>query len=127
MKEWIIALAAGAVAILAPVQSVMVAAGFLIFVDTFTGVWRAKKRGEKISSGKLGAMLSKLFLYQVLIVTALVMQSYLVPVVPVVSLVASAIAAREGLSIFENISSITGTDFVRLLVDKLRPPGSKND
>lgn len=121
MKEWIIAIALGAVAFLAPVQSIMLAAGFMIFVDTLTGIWRSLKAGHRLSSNKLGTTLSKLVLYQVLIVTALVMEKILVPLVPVVSLVAAAIAAREGLSVFENISSITGVDFLTLLKEKLSP------
>jgi hypothetical protein len=126
MKEWAIAAALGFVAFLAPIQGVMIATGFLIFVDTFTGIWRSLKAGQRITSGKLGTTLSKLVLYQVLIVTALVMQLHLIPLIPVVSLVAAAIAAREGLSVFENVSSITGTDFVSLLIEKLHP-GRKDD
>lgn len=121
MKDWTLAILHAAVAVLAPVQGVMIATAFLICADTFTGIWRSLKRGDRLSSSKLGTTLSKLFLYQLLIITALVMQTHLIPLVPVVSLVSAAIAAREGLSVFENISSITGVDFVTALIEKLNP------
>jgi hypothetical protein len=126
VKEWIYSLALSGLAALAPVQGVMFAAGFLIMVDLITGIWRSIKSGERINSNKLGLTLAKMTAYQMLIVTALVMQTFLIPLVPCVSLVAGAIAAREGLSVFENISIITGTDFVSVLIERLNPIKSKS-
>lgn len=121
MREWAIALSVTLVAFIAPVQHIILATGFLLFVDTFTGVWRALYAKQKFSSYRFGRLLAKIVLYNVAIITAHVMGTYLVPHIPMVSLVSTAVAAREGLSIFENISLITGTDLVSLLIEKLHP------
>lgn len=121
MRHWPEALLLSLVAFIAPIQATMIATGFLLFVDTFTGIWRSRVQRQRITSYKLGNLVAKLILYNTAIVTAFIMQQYLVPLVPMVSLVSTAISAREGLSIFENISLITGTDFVTFLIDKLNP------
>jgi hypothetical protein len=40
----------------------------LISIDTITGIWKAKKIGEKITSRKLSAIISKLALYEVTVI-----------------------------------------------------------
>jgi hypothetical protein len=42
--------------------------GVLISIDTITGIWKAKKIGEKITSRKLSAIISKLALYEVTVI-----------------------------------------------------------
>jgi hypothetical protein len=42
--------------------------GVLISIDTITGIWKAKKIGDKITSRKLSAIISKLALYEVTVI-----------------------------------------------------------
>jgi len=42
--------------------------GVLIAIDTFTGIWKAKKLKEKITSRKLSAIISKLALYEITVI-----------------------------------------------------------
>ena len=42
--------------------------GVLIVIDTITGIWKAKKLGEKITSRKLSAIISKLALYEITVI-----------------------------------------------------------
>lgn len=126
MKHTVEATLLTALAFLTPIESAIFAAMFLVSVDTFTGVWRAIKQGRRITSYKFGNAIAKFILYSLAIVTASVMQQFLTPLIPTVSLISTAISAREGLSIFENISIVTGTDLVSFLIDKLNPRKEQN-
>jgi hypothetical protein len=42
--------------------------GVLISIDTITGIWKANKIGDKITSRKLSAIISKLALYEVTVI-----------------------------------------------------------
>lgn len=122
MKEWLSGILLASTLFIAPIEGQMIAAGFMIFVSLFTNLWRIAKTKETIVSILVSESLlfsKKLIHYQLLIVTGLVMQQFLIPIIPVVSLVTSVIAAREGLIIFENVSVITGTNFVSALLEKL--------
>lgn len=121
MKHTIEALLLTTLAFIAPYEAAIMAASFLVLVDTFTGIWRSLKQGHKFTSYKFGNAIAKFVLYSVAILTAAVMQQFLTPLIPTVSLISTAISAREGLSIFENISTITGVDLVTFLIDKLNP------
>jgi phage-related holin len=41
---------------------------YLIAIDTFTGIWKAKKLKEKITSRKLSGIISKLALYEITVI-----------------------------------------------------------
>jgi hypothetical protein len=42
--------------------------GVLIIFDTVAGIWKAKKLGEKITSRRLSAIISKLALYELTVI-----------------------------------------------------------
>jgi hypothetical protein len=42
--------------------------GVLISIDTITGIWKANKLGEKITSRKLSSIISKLALYELTVI-----------------------------------------------------------
>ena len=56
----------------ADLQSALFAIGFLIMIDTFTGIWAAyKKKGRKsITSRKAGRIIAKLILYPLSLIVA---------------------------------------------------------
>jgi hypothetical protein len=51
-----------------PISGILFLVGFAIFVDTLTGIWKAKKLKIKITSRKLSAVISKLFLYELAVI-----------------------------------------------------------
>jgi hypothetical protein len=51
-----------------PISGILIMIGVLIAIDTFTGIWKANKLKEKISSRKLSAIISKLALYEITVI-----------------------------------------------------------
>ena len=51
-----------------PISGILIMIGVLISIDTITGIWKAKKIGDKITSRKLSAIISKLALYEVTVI-----------------------------------------------------------
>jgi phage-related holin len=96
----------------AELQSAMLALGFLILVDTFTGIWASwKKNGRKhITSRRAGRIITKLILYPTVIIVAKVAETYLAPLVPMTEVSMGILASVEVKSILEKISSILGFD-----------------
>lgn len=120
LKAWAVAWGLSALGFLAPIQETLYAALFMICMDLATGYWRSYKSGNgRFTSHKFGKTITKALGYSQLIITAMVMEKYLIPNIPCISIAASAIAIREGLSIVENISVVTGTDFIALFIEKL--------
>jgi len=104
---------------LAPIKMVLFAVGFLIVADFISGVWAAKRRGEKITSNGFRHTVTKMFAYQGTIITAFVVESFLLPDVPFVKIVSAMIGLTEVKSFFENMNSIVGLDVWSELLKKV--------
>lgn len=125
MKTWLQNLLLASVAALAPIHSVMIVVGLLIFMDLATGIWAAVKRSETISSAALRRTISKFFIYQIAVISAFIVQKYLLnDLIPASNLVAGVIGMVELKSILENASKILGADVFSVVLQKL---GSIND
>jgi hypothetical protein len=125
MKEWLMAMALSALAVLAPIKAVLVTVGILIIADAVTGMYAAKKRGEKISSAAMRRTLSKMMVYQGVVILGYLLEANLMDhLMPVAKIVASAIGMVEFKSILENANSIVGTNIFKAVISKL---GSDND
>lgn len=124
MKEFLIKLGLAGVAALAPIHAVMITVGVLIFADLFTGIYAAYKNNEEISSARLRDSLTKICVYQTVIITGFLVETHLIEgLVPVVKLVAGIIGMVEITSLIENSNKILGKNIFGMLLDKL---GSKN-
>jgi Zn-dependent protease with chaperone function len=55
-------------AFLAPISGILITVGIAIFADTILGIWKAKKLGVKVTSRRLSAIASKMFLYQATVI-----------------------------------------------------------
>lgn len=122
IKQWLIALGISGAAYLSPIQPTLVAVGFLIFVDTFTGLWAAYNAKQKIESYKLRQMITKSAIYGLAIITGYVLQQELMgPDIPVVKLIAGSIGAVEGLSVMENLNKLQKLPFLKALMEKIQP------
>ena len=51
-----------------PISGILFLIGFAIFIDTLTGIWKSKKLNIPITSRKLSAIISKLFLYELAVI-----------------------------------------------------------
>lgn len=125
MKEWLAALALGAMAALAPIKAVMITVGVLIVADAVAGMYAAHKRGEQISSAAMRRTISKMLVYQGVVVCGWLLEANLIDhLIPIAKIVAGAIGMVEFKSILENANSIMGMDIFKTVIAKL---GSDND
>ena len=124
LKQYGIYLLISIAAVFAPINSIIITVGILIFSDFILGIYAAIKRGEEITSAGLRRTVSKMFVYQMVVLTSFLGETYLLSgVLPVVKLVAGVIGVTEIKSILENSADITGLNF-KSVIKKL---GSKND
>jgi len=105
---------AAIIAFFIPIHNILVGIGALIVADMITGIFAARKRGEKIHSKKMGATVTKTILYFLGIILAQIMQNlFLDPgVESIVKATASIFAVIEFKSNLENISTATGIDLI---------------
>lgn len=124
MKEWLYKGLLVLLAVLAPIKPLIISCIFLIVADLITGIIAAYKRKEKISSAEMGRSITKLVVYQLAIISAFVLEVYMLDnLIPVAKIVGGVIGMVELKSILENVSVIAGEDILKLVMNKL---GSKN-
>lgn len=95
----------------------MLTVGALILADTIVGVYRARKKGEKITSRKLSQVVSKMVLYQSAVVLFYcievnILQDFIAAFVDIhlflTKLIGALLAFIEVQSINESIENLTG-------------------
>jgi hypothetical protein len=102
-----------------PISGILLMIGVLICIDTITGIWKAKKIGEKITSRKLSSIISKLALYEVTVIMFFLIDQFIlndimltffsVPFM-LTKVVALVLASIEVMSINESIKQVKGVD-----------------
>lgn len=107
-------------AFLAPIQGIMITVGICILADTIMGIWKAKKLKEKVTSRRLSAIISKMFLYQATVVLIfavdkfilndIIQQFFTVPLMAT-KLVALTLISIELFSIDENFKAVKKKGF----------------
>lgn len=116
------------VAFFAPVQGILLTVGAFILADTFWGIWKARKQGQKITSKGLSAIISKMLLYEAAVLLSFCLDVFILGdilhgifgveqlIVKVTSMVLVYIELK---SINENYHAVKGVDlwkeFKRLL------------
>jgi hypothetical protein len=91
--------------------------GVLIVIDFLVGIYRAFKMGEKITSRKMGNTISKMFLYQLTIISLFLFETYIVgPILPITKIGAALISITELKSIDESVEKMTGVGVWKKLV-----------
>jgi phage-related holin len=101
--------------LLAPVRGALIATLCLVVGDLLTGIWAARIRGERITSTKLRHTIVKALGYELAILFAFIGQTFMLPDIPIISIMAGFVVATELLSIYENLGTITGTDFLAVV------------
>jgi len=102
-----------------PISGILLMIGVLISIDTITGIWKANKLGDKITSRKLSAIISKLALYEVTVIMFFLIDQFIlndiiltffsVPFM-LTKVVALVLASIEVMSINENYKIVKGID-----------------
>jgi len=102
-----------------PISGILLMIGVLICIDTFTGIWKAKKIGDKITSRKLSSIISKLALYEVTVIMFFLIDQFIlndiiltffsVPFM-LTKVVALVLASIEVMSINENYKEVKQID-----------------
>ena len=102
-----------------PISGILLMIGVLICIDTLTGIWKAKKLGEKITSRKLSSIISKLALYEVTVIMFFLIDQFIlndiiltffsVPFM-LTKIVALVLSSIEVMSINESYKQIYNLD-----------------
>ena len=81
MKNWLINhlnnLLIATIAVISPVMPLFLTIGFLIAMDFVFGIYRAHKTGEVITSRKMGNSISKILLYNIMVLSVYLMDHYI--------------------------------------------------
>jgi len=125
VKDIINGLIISTVSVLAPIQAVMLTVGALIVFDLVTGVMAARKRGEVVKSAALRRTVSKLVIYQIAVISAFLVETFLLKgALPISKITAGIIGTVELTSIFENVNTVYGSNIFKKVLGML---GSTND
>ena len=102
-----------------PISGILIMIGVLIAIDTFTGIWKANKLKEKITSRKLSSIISKLALYEITVImffhidafilNDIILTFFSVPFM-LTKVTALVLASIEVMSINENYKIVKGID-----------------
>lgn len=106
-----------------PIIEMLLFCGFMILIDTMTGIWAASKRGEVISSKKMKNAIPKMIIYPLALIVASWAERIL-PGIPFVKGSATLLIVIEGKSLLENANDILGYNLLKLV--KLYIVGGKD-
>lgn len=137
IKQSMVQLLAVIGAFFLPISGILFLIGFAIILDTLTGIWKAKKLKIKITSRKLSAIVSKLFLYEVAVIgfylidywilNDIIMKFFSVPLM-LTKILSLVLVSIECISISENYKAVKGIDIWSALKNLLqRSKEIKND
>lgn len=125
MKDYLIGLLLSTLAVFAPIQSVLLVTGVLIFSDLITGILAARKKKKKITSAGLRRTVTKVAIYNAAIMLGFLTEVYMLDgFLPISKIAAGLISVVEIKSILENLDVLNSSPIFKSLIDKL---GSIND
>ncbi len=107
---------AAVLAYFAPLAPLVNCILFFILIDFITGVYASHKLKKKFSSHRLRGTIEKFVLYSLSVILAYMFQVEYLSYVNLAQIVGGFIAGNELLSIYENITNITGLN----LKDKVK-------
>ena len=106
-------------AFLMPISGLLFLVGFVIVLDTITGVWKSYKHKVKITSRGLSAIISKMLLYEVTVIlfymidkfilNNIILQFFSVDLL-LTKILALILVSIEVMSINENYKAVKGLD-----------------
>lgn len=121
MKNYLFSFLVSLVAVFTPVVPTLLTVGALIMIDFFVGIWRAYKMKETITSRKMGNTISKMFLYQAMVLSIFLLETFiLTDILPLTKIAAGLISIVEIKSIDESVEKVTGVGIWKRIVKILR-------
>ena len=115
-----------------PISGILFLIGFAILLDTLTGIWKSKKLGIPITSRKLSAIVSKLFLYEIAVIgfylidyfilNDIILVFFSIPLM-LTKILSLVLVSIECISINENYFAIRGIsvwDSMKLLFSRAK-------
>lgn len=118
MRDWIInhfnLLCVSVITILTPICPLMLTVGSLIIIDFIFGISRSIKLYglESITSRKMSNTISKMLLYNLVVITVYLLEIHLIQTgLPLAKMAAGLIGLTEAKSIDESFTSIFGWSF----------------
>jgi hypothetical protein len=104
---------------LMPISGLLFLVGFVICLDTITGVWKAKKNKVPITSWEFSAVVSKMLLYEITVIlfymidqfilNKIILQFFSVELM-LTKVLALILVSIEVMSINENYKAVKGLD-----------------
>lgn len=104
---------------LQPIKSLLITVGILVAADLATGIIKAKKNKEEITSRRLRETVTKLLAYELVIILCYLIERFMLPDVPMSKILSGLIAITELLSVNENLFQITGNPIFNKINSKL--------
>lgn len=104
-------------AFLMPIKGIIIAVGLAILADTITGIIKARKTKEEITSRKLSNIVSKMVLYQSAVILFFIIEKFILADILMMfinieflatKLVALTLISIELKSVNENVKATTG-------------------
>ncbi len=120
MKSWLISILVGIFSVLTPLVPLFVTVTLLITADFIFGIIRAWKTKEMISSRKMGNTITKITLYNLCILVIFLVETYIIPGIPLTKLAAGVIAMVELKSVDESFQLLFGFSIYEKLKSKLQ-------
>jgi hypothetical protein len=106
-------------AFLMPISGLLFLVGFVIVLDTITGVWKSIKNKVKITSRGLSAIISKMLLYEVTVILFYMIDKFILNNIILhffsvdlllTKILALILVSIEVMSINENYKAVKGLD-----------------
>jgi phage-related holin len=104
-----------------PIHTLVYCVVALIGLDTITGVYKAYKQKDAITSKKFGQVISKLLLYNLAILSGFIVEVMIgLSAFHLAQIIAVAISLTELKSVLENTNAITGVDLWQVVSNYLK-------
>lgn len=125
----------GLLAILAPLEAIVHTVFVLVIIDNLTGIGAGLRKEygsicffclrswQFIKSDKLGRSVTKMLAYCLLIISAFLIDQYILKIHDeqyLLHVIAATVAFREIISITENVEQITGASLVTIIINVIR-------
>lgn len=127
MRTWLLHLWIGLVAFISPLFPLAILVSTLIGTDFVFGIYRAYKTRQEINSRKMGHTISKLFLYNLAVLSVFMLEKLVFGTdTQFTKVVVGVIAMVELKSIDESFRILYGFSIYESLIDKIKRGTNEN-
>lgn len=127
MKTWLIHVWIGLVAFVSPLFPLAILVSTLIGTDFVFGIYRAYKTKQEINSRKMGHTISKLFLYNLAVLSVFMLEKLVFGTdTQFTKVVVGVVAMVELKSIDESFRILYGFSIYESLIDKIKRGTNEN-